>query len=121
MADVFPLAALPTDLLLLVLDALPLDAACRACCVARAWRAAVAASPSGRWAALDLSAAATARWRVPRLTAAAAAGALAAAAAATGVGARSVDITGQQLSGAWLFDACGRESARPGGGALQEL
>jgi hypothetical protein len=113
------LAALPSDLLAVVLDALPLDAAARARCVTPAWRLALRAP--ARWRTLDLSAAATASWSVCACAATLAAALEAAAAATHGAGATSVDLSGHPLDGAWLFDMAAREAARPGGGALAAL
>jgi hypothetical protein len=120
------LGGLPCDLIAAVFAALPLDAAARLRAVARAWRAALSGAP--RWARLDCSAAATARWAV-RASAAAVLGALDGAAAIivtsggdTAGGATSLDLTGQpHLDGAFLLALCAREARRAGGGALAEL
>ncbi len=115
-----PLCALPPELFVAVLDALPLDAALRCRAVAKRWRNALRC-PS-RLVALDLSADATAAWRV-RLSGAAVAGALACAAAATdGAGATLLDLSGQaHLDGAFLYTTCAAEADRVGGGALETV
>jgi hypothetical protein len=114
------LGELPCDVIAAVFDGLPLDAAARLRAVAPSWRFAL--SGAARWARLDCSAAATRRWAV-RASAAAVLGALEAAAAHTsGAGATTLDLTGQpHLDAAFLHDACAREAARVGGGALEAL